>query len=213
MNTEHLLLSLGLSLLFIVLTNANLIISHTLVGLILIELVDHANVTNMRTILDYLRDMYNKNVELCMEKYNNYQKLMILIHTIDDLFRVFVFGCKVLYGYGNDYITTYIKKSTNNIPTRLQGKLYSIDFLHRGKIFKAILPIKGVAFSRIVSISVDDDDKKSHELLQYMGPDEDFYKIKVSPSTFGYNKVNVCVRDEDLNTTEYSFMKDEPIVF
>lgn len=213
MNTEHLLLSLGLSVFFIIITNVNIIISHTLVGLILIELVDHANITNMRTILDYLRDVYNKNVELCMAKYNNYQKLMIFVHTIDEIFRVFVFGCKLLYGYGNDYITTYIKKSTNNIPTRLQGKLYSIDFLYRGQVFKSILPIKGLSFSRIVSVSVDDDDKKSNELIQYMGPDEDFYNMKVSPSTFGYNKVSVCVRDEDLNTTEYSFLNNDPIVF
>ena len=144
-------------------------------------------------------------VSSLVDIYNNILETKSFIATKEALF-IFTkpYVIWVLTAFSS--FSLYFIKTTNTVPERLTKDLYYIRYFHEGKYYRIIFPIKRYNETNIVK-TVD------KELKEYLGPNNDFHGIKVTPNEINQKEITITYfKEEDLETKTKSFSEDEVII-
>ena len=107
----------------------------------------------------------------------------------------------------NFYIL-YIVKLFNTVPVRLTKDLYYIEYFHEGKTYRIVFPIKSYNDINIVKVNSLFND--SVEIIKYLGPNNNFHGVKLTPKDIGYKNINITYfKEEDLTTITKTFSEDQ----
>jgi len=105
-------------------------------------------------------------------------------------------------------LSLYLIKTTNTVPVRLTKDLYYIRYFHEGKNYRIVFPVKRYNETNIVKIS----SSNTEEIKEYLGPNNDFHGIKVTPNEINQKDITITYfKEEDLETKTKSFSEDEVI--
>ena len=105
-------------------------------------------------------------------------------------------------------LSLYLIKTTNTVPVRLTKDLYYIRYFHEGKNYRIVFPVKRYNETNIVKIS----SSNTEEIKEYLGPNNDFHGIKVTPNEINQKDITITYfKEEDLETKAKSFSEDEVI--
>jgi len=105
-------------------------------------------------------------------------------------------------------LSLYLIKTTNTVPVRLTKDLYYIRYFHEGKNYRIVFPIKRYNETNIVKIS----SSNTEEIKEYLGPNNDFHGIKITPNEINQKDITITYfKEEDLETKTKSFSEDEVI--
>jgi hypothetical protein len=105
-------------------------------------------------------------------------------------------------------LSLYLIKTTNTVPVRLTKDLYYIRYFHEGKNYRIVFPVKRYNETNIVKIS----SSNTEEIKEYLGPNNDFHGIKVTPNEINQKDITITYfKEEDLETKTKSFSENEVI--
>ena len=107
----------------------------------------------------------------------------------------------------NFYIL-HIIKTFNTVPIRLTKDLYCIDYFHEGKKYRLVFPIK--SYNDINVVKVNSPVNESSNITKYLGPNNDFHGVKITPNDIGYKNISITYfKEEDLKTITRTFSEDQ----
>ena len=105
-------------------------------------------------------------------------------------------------------LSLYLLKTINTVPERLTKDLYYIRYFHEGKNYRIVFPIKRYNETNIVKMS----SSNTKELKEYIGPNNDFHGLKITPNEINQKDITITYfKEEDLETKTKSFSEDEVI--
>ncbi len=107
-----------------------------------------------------------------------------------------------------NFIILYIIKTFNTVPIRLTKDLYYIDYFHEGKNYRLVFPIKN--YNEINVVKIKSLFNESSEIIKYLGPNNNFHGVKITPKDIGYKNVTITYfKEEDLTTITKTFSEDQ----
>lgn len=109
-----------------------------------------------------------------------------------------------------NFYMLYIIKTFNTVPIKLDKDLYYIEYFHEGKKYRIVFPIKTYNDINIVKVYSFFNDNS--EFMKYLGPNNDFHGLKVTPNNLGVKNVSITYfKEEDLETITKTFSGDNVI--
>jgi len=105
-------------------------------------------------------------------------------------------------------LSLYLIKTTNTVPVRLTKDLYYIEYFHEGKKYRLVFPIKSYNDINIVKVNSPFNDASN--ITKYLGPNNDFHGIKLTPNVIGCKNISITYfKEEDLKTITRTFSEDQ----
>jgi hypothetical protein len=106
------------------------------------------------------------------------------------------------------YISFFLAKKITTVAERLTKDLYYIRYLHNGKFYRIVFPIKRFNETNIVKVlSIFDD---TTDIIEYLGPNNDFHGVKLTPNSIKQKPFSITYfKDEDLETITKTFSEHD----
>jgi hypothetical protein len=106
-------------------------------------------------------------------------------------------------GYVTDILkSVYIPSSL----TRLNKYLYQLSYVHQGIDYHVLIPLKKGP-RKIVRITDGDQEDVTDQVKPYLGPNEDFHGIEITPGHLEYDTLTFHTRYGNV----YNFNSDDTI--
>lgn len=107
-------------------------------------------------------------------------------------------GFKFLYSSASSYTLTKIYQKVMSHPSK---NTYGIPFYHNGSWYKLPIILKRGPKPSIGFIKDENGEDVTEDMIQFMGPNLDFYNMKPSVRDFGYKKLIIEI---DGNIKEFN---------
>ena len=171
--------------------------------------------STFNNLKNYIMFSYNRHSK---NTYNNFYPFTLICYIITDIYNL---AKEIVIQYINDTF------SFGNRLNLVKKNIYDLTFSYNDKEYKILFPIKGFYKHKINMISTQtiingENENESiglkditESILQYMGPNENFYTIPTTPNMLGYDNISIEYEktNDDLTKSVIlkTFKKDEMI--
>ena len=135
---------------------------------------------------------------------------------------VLYIGTGIFIGYGLSVVSTqklwnfysscinYMFKPCNSSAlTKLTKSRYQLEYMYNDRIYKIIIPMKRGP-KHIVSIYDEMMEDITNEIRPYLGPNENFHSVEITPRQLNHKQLHFLLRDEHMltfNENEIMYVK------
>ncbi len=153
------------------------------------------------TDFNRVKQLYTEIINIGKMKRNN-TKNPLLLHSSASYKT-----CKTIFKYKWNGLLTFLYT-----PKKLDKNILIVPYYYNGKWYYGLIQHKK-NIEQIVKITTINNDELlnvTNEVLKYIGPEENFYNISITPYTLGYNNLTFTIQ-KDLFLEELFFHRNDTI--